>query len=256
VENAPRLDVRDGTLDWGAQAAHVGVKLLLPFKQFPALRFLDRRYVARALISPVANSAERCRNDLGGRRFTEGGHVVVVAGDGFGNEYDVACEIRYDLAVEAGRFMFPDHRSGVLRHDQHGARKPSTRTDWPRTAALASSAVGRKSAVAFSIRGVISVTMRAMEGCEVSKISAHTSSIMFCRVYPDDTIMASRRVSSRGRPVPLSHGFSRSAAMRSSISSSCSGSSPDIRSNRNGFSVSEGFGLVTSFLLIGEAVAR
>jgi hypothetical protein len=88
----------------------------------------------------------------------------------------------------------------------------------------------------------------------VSKISAQTSSMIFCRAYPDDTIIASRKVSSLGRPVPLSHGFSRSAAIRSSSSSSCSESRPDIRSNRNGFSVSERFGFITSFLLLGEVV--
>src|ERR1019366_2281602 len=35
VENAPGLDVGDCALDWGAQAAHVRVELLLPFKQVP-----------------------------------------------------------------------------------------------------------------------------------------------------------------------------------------------------------------------------
>jgi len=39
-----------------------------------------------------------------------------------------------------------------------------------------------------------------------------------------------------------------------SSSSSCSASSPDIRSNRNGFSVVKGLGLVTFFLSAGEAV--
>src|ERR1035441_5667902 len=40
VENAPGLDVGDCALDWGAQAAHVRVELLLPFKQVPDLRKL------------------------------------------------------------------------------------------------------------------------------------------------------------------------------------------------------------------------
>src|SRR5690242_8528429 len=51
---------------------------------------------------------------------------------------------------------------------------------------------------------------------------------------------ASRKVISRGRPVSLSHGSSRSSATRSSTSSSCFSSSPDIRSNSNGFSVLKG----------------
>jgi hypothetical protein len=35
-----------------------------------------------------------------------------------------------------------------------------------------------------------------------SKISAHTSSMMFWRRYPQVTTSASRKVSSLGRPVP------------------------------------------------------
>ena len=106
MENTPRLDVGDRTLDWGAQAAHVRVELIFPSKQFPALRFLDRGYVAGSLISFVANGAECCRDDFGGLRFTEGRHVMIVAGDGLGDEYYVAREIRYNLTVEASRLMF------------------------------------------------------------------------------------------------------------------------------------------------------
>src|SRR5208283_921030 len=95
----------DCALDRGAQAAHVRVELPLPFKQFPDLRFLDRGYVAGSLISFVADGAECCRDDFGGFRFAEGCHVMIVAGDGLGDEYDVACEIRYDLAVEARRLV-------------------------------------------------------------------------------------------------------------------------------------------------------
>ncbi len=89
----------------------------------------------------------------------------------------------------------------------------------------------------------------------MSKMSAHTSSTMFCRRYPQVTTSASRKVSSRGRPSPLSHGSSSSSATQHSSSPSCSSSSPDIRSYRNGFSVVERFGLETSFLSAGEAVA-
>jgi hypothetical protein len=70
------------------------------------------------------------------------------------------------------------------------------------------------------------------------------------------TTSASRKVSSRGRPVPLSHCSSSSPTTRYSSSLSCSSSSPDIRANRNGFSCYERFGVVTSFLVPGEAVAR
>ena len=77
---------------------------------------------------------------------------------------------------------------------------------------------------------------------------------MFCRRYPQVTTSASRKVSSRGRPSPLSHGSSSSSATQHSSSPSCSSSSPDIRSNRNGFSVVERFGVETFFLSAGEAV--
>ena len=105
VENAPRFDVSDCTLDWCAQAAHVCVELPLPFKQFPVLGFLDRGYVSGSLISFVANAAECRGDDFGGLRFAEGSHVVIVAGDGLRDEYDVAREIGYDLAVEACGLM-------------------------------------------------------------------------------------------------------------------------------------------------------
>src|SRR6266581_2318762 len=89
----------------------------------------------------------------------------------------------------------------------------------------------------------------------MSKMSAHTSSTMFCRRYPQVTTSASRKVSSRGRPSPLSHGSSSRSATQHSSSPSCSSSSPDIRSYRNGFSVVERCGVETSFLSAGEAVA-
>ena len=110
------------------------------------------------------------------------------------------------------------------------------------------------SSVAFSTNGVRKVMYRDIVDWSTSKMSAHTSSIMFCRRYPQVTTSASRKVSSRGRPVPLSHGSSSSPSTRYSSSPSCSSSSPDIRSNRNGFSVVERFGVVTSFLSAGEAV--
>src|ERR1700728_2913034 len=109
-----------------------------------------------------------------------------------GSETNTTSPARLDMTwlLKPVVLCFPDHRSGASCQDQHGARKPSTRTDCPRIAALASSAEGRNSAVAFSMRGVISLMIREMVGCEVSKISAQTSSMIFCRAYPDDTIMA------------------------------------------------------------------
>src|SRR5271156_5707599 len=89
---------------------------------------------------------------------------------------------------------------------------------------------------------------------QTSKISAQTSSVMLLRAYPQATVSASRKVSSRGRPFPLSHGSSSSSSTHSSSSSSCSAFNPDIRSNRTGFPVVR-FGVVTSLLSAGEAVA-
>lgn len=106
VENAPGFDVSDCSLDWGAQAAYVCIELLLPFKQVPVLRFLDRRDVARSLVSPIADTTEGLRDDLGGPCFAEDGHVVVVSGKRFGDEDHVARKVGYDLAAEASRLVF------------------------------------------------------------------------------------------------------------------------------------------------------
>src|SRR5260370_10321335 len=83
-----------------------------------------------------------------------------------GSETNITSPARLDMTwlLKPVVLCFPDHRPGVLRHDQHGARKPSTRTDWPRTAALASSAGGRPAGVGCSVSGVISVIMRE-RGC-------------------------------------------------------------------------------------------
>jgi hypothetical protein len=102
------------------------------------------------------------------------------------------------------------------------------------------SAVGRSSSVAVSTSGVRKVMYRDMVDWSTPKISAHTSSMMFCRRYPHVTTIASRKDRSRGRPFPLFHGRSSDRATRYSISSSCSSFSPDIRSNRNGFSIGRG----------------
>src|ERR1035441_4599210 len=88
-----------------AQAVHVRVELVFPFEQLPVLGFLDRGNEAGPLVTFVADSAERCCDDSGGPCLAEGGHVVIVASDGLGDEYNVAREIRYNLAIEAGRLV-------------------------------------------------------------------------------------------------------------------------------------------------------
>src|SRR4249919_1807282 len=136
---------------------------------------------------------------------------------------------------------FPDHSLFSPSQDQHGHSVPSTSTIAPLVASAASSSDGRSSSVAFSTNGVRHVMYRDIVDWSTSKMSAHTSSMMFCRIYPQVTTSASRNVSSRGRPSPLSQGSLSSPATRYSSSSSCSASSPDIRSNRNGFSVVKGW---------------
>src|SRR6266568_2099912 len=150
---------------------------------------------------------------------------------------------------------FPDHSLLSPSQDQHGHNVPSTSAIASLVASAASSAAGRSPSVAFSTNGVRDVMYRDIVDWSMSKMSAHTSSTMFCRRYPQVTTSASRKVSSRGRPSPLSHGSSSRSATQHSSSPSCSSSSPDIRSYRNGFSVVERCGVETSFLSAGEAVA-
>src|SRR5450755_2896016 len=134
---------------------------------------------------------------------------------------------------------FPAHRLLSPSQDQQGHSVPSTSAIAPLVASAASSSAGRPSSVAFSTNGVRKVMYRDIVDWATPKMSAHTSSMMFCRRYPQVTTIASREVSSRGRPSFLSHGSSSSSATRYSSSLSCFSSSPDIRSNRNGFSVVE-----------------
>src|ERR1051326_1912584 len=135
---------------------------------------------------------------------------------------------------------FPDHSLLSPSQDQHGHSVPSTSAIAFLVASAASSAVGRSSSVAFSTNGVRNVMYRDIVDWAMSKISAHTSSVMFCRIYPQVTTSASRKVSSRGRPSSLSHGSSSSSLTRRSSSLSCSSSSPDIRSHRNRLSCRKG----------------
>ena len=80
-----------------------------------------------------------------------------------------------------------------------------------------SSAVGRSSSVASLTNGVRRVVYREIVDCAMSKISAHTSSTMFCRRHPQVTTSAARKVSSRGRPSPLSRGSLSSSVTRYSV---------------------------------------
>src|SRR6266700_1023296 len=110
---------------------------------------------------------------------------------------------------------FPAHNSRSPDHDQQGHKVPSTSAIAPLVASPASSADGRNSAVAISISGVRKVMYREIVDWPTSKISAQISSVMLLRAYPQATISASRKVSPRGRPFPLSHGSSSSSATHS-----------------------------------------
>src|SRR5713226_4140744 len=107
---------------------------------------------------------------------------------------------------------FPAHNSRSPDQDQHGHKVPSTSAIAPLVASAASSADGRNCAVALSINGVRNVMYREIVDWSTSKISAQISSVMLLRAYPLATMSASRRVSSRGRPFPLSHGSSSNSA--------------------------------------------
>jgi DNA-binding CsgD family transcriptional regulator/tetratricopeptide (TPR) repeat protein len=95
---------------------------------------------------------------------------------------------------------FPDHSLLSPSQDQHGHSVPSTSAIAFLVASSASSAAGRSSSVASSTNGVRKVMYRDIVDWATSKMSAHKSSMMFCRIYPQVTISASRKVSSRGRP--------------------------------------------------------
>src|ERR1700745_4173047 len=91
---------------------------------------------------------------------------------------------------------FPDHSLFSLSQDQHGHSVPSTSAIAPLMTSAASSSDGRSSSVAFSTNGVRNVMYRDIVDWSTSKISAHTSSIMFCRRYPQETTSASRKADS------------------------------------------------------------
>ena len=227
----------DRALNWGTQPIYLGIEFLLPVKQFAALRLLKRGDEARALIALVADPAESSRHDICGFCLGEGCNIVIMPGNGLGYEEEVALEIRDGLTVKAGCLMFSRPQFWCIAPGPVGARKPSTSTVCSRaTASPASSAVGLSSSVDASMSGVNFAMIPEITGCDVSKISAQTSWMMFCRMYPLATTTASGRERSFGRPILLRHGSSSCSSMRHTSSSSCSGSSPDIRSYRNGFS--------------------
>src|SRR5579859_4510840 len=89
---------------------------------------------------------------------------------------------------------FPDHSLLSPSQDQHGHSVPSTSTIAFLVVSAASSADGRSPSVAFSTNGVRNVMHRDIVDWATSKIPAHTSSMMFCRIYPQVTISASRKV--------------------------------------------------------------
>src|SRR5215470_6103352 len=79
---------------------------------------------------------------------------------------------------------FPDHSLLSPSQDQHGHSVPSTSAIAFPVAPAASSAAGRSSSVAFSTNGVRNVMYRDIVDWATSKMSAHTSSTMFCRPHP------------------------------------------------------------------------
>jgi hypothetical protein len=101
---------------------------------------------------------------------------------------------------------FPDQNSRSPDQDQHGHKVPSTSAIAPFVASEASSADGLSPAVTSSISGVNFAMIREMFDCDVSNISARTSSMMCCRVYAQVMMIASLRVRLFGQPIPLSQG--------------------------------------------------
>jgi hypothetical protein len=95
----------DRALDSGAQPVYLCVEFFLPFKQFTALRLLERGDEARALITLVADPAESSRHDILGLRLGEGRHVVIMPGNGIGYEEEIAPEICDGLPFKAGRLV-------------------------------------------------------------------------------------------------------------------------------------------------------
>ena len=82
MKNTPGFEMSDRALDRCAQLAYLGVEFLLPVKQFPALRLLERGDEARALVTFVADPAVGGRNAICGLRLGEGCHVVIMPGNG------------------------------------------------------------------------------------------------------------------------------------------------------------------------------
>src|ERR1700721_3685685 len=111
---------------------------------------------------------------------------------GTGSDTNVIRPVRFVMRGDPWPVVlyFPAHSSRSPAQDQQGHKVPSTRAIAPLVASAASSADGRNSAVACSIRGVRSVMHREMVDWSTPKISAHTSSVMLLRIYPLVTIGA------------------------------------------------------------------
>src|SRR5207247_10115599 len=106
MKNTQGFEMSNRALERGTQLVSLHVELLLPIKQFPALRLLKRGNEVRALIALVADPAVGGRNDICGLRLGEGCHVVIMPGNRLRHEEEIASEVRDDLAVKAGRLRF------------------------------------------------------------------------------------------------------------------------------------------------------
>src|SRR6516225_12403850 len=116
----------DRALDRGAQPVYLCIEFLLPVKQLPALRLLERCYEARALIALAADPAGGSLHDICGLCLSEGCHVVIVPGNGLDTKRRSPWRFAIAWPLNPVVLCFPDHSSGVSRQDQVGARKPST----------------------------------------------------------------------------------------------------------------------------------
>ena len=244
----------DRALNWGTQPIYLGIEFLLPVKQFAALRLLKRGDEARALIALVADPAESSRHDICGFCLGEGCHVVIMPGNGLGYEEEVAPEIRDGLTVKAGCLMFSRPQFWCIAPGPGRCQEAVYQHRLLAGDGFFRFLRGRP--VLFggrSMSGVNFAMIPEITGCDVSKISAQTSWMMFCRMYPLATTTASRRERSFGRPILLRHGSSSCSSMRHTSSSSCSGQALTYDRTATASPIRERC-VSTSFLSGGEAV--
>ena len=199
---------------------------MFPFQKLAACRLADRSGDVvgpnEALVTEYPSCLLQDLLDNGSRQLR---HVVAIAGDGLGDERDAPLKIRDNQGAVPGGLVLPGPQLVLA---VPGPARPQCavyqRDRVPGGLARllrASSAVGRSTCVALSTSGVRKVMYRDTVDWSTSKMSAHTSSMMFCRRYPQVTTRASRRDSSRGRPSPSSHARSSNLVTRHSNSSSC-----------------------------------